>query len=52
MTKTKTKTQITAYVTQELGEWLRNYAHEHYPKSQGAIIRQALKEFKQRCELK
>jgi len=45
VTKTKKKTQISAYVSQELGEWLRDMAYKTR-KSQGQIIREALKEYK------
>jgi len=47
MVKVKKKTQISAYVSQELGEWVRETAYKSRV-SQGAIIRKALEELKKK----
>lgn len=42
MAKTKRKTQVSAFVGEELGEWLREHAFSNR-KSQGDVIRDALR---------
>lgn len=45
MTNPRTKTRLSAFITAELGEWLRRFAFETR-QSQGAIVRAALQMLK------